>query len=368
MKNYTRRSPKTNRAPATTPQQPERVFSTEGMNKAYQTIHQTNDARKSAEAIIALLDEVATRAGFPRREVFLDFINLTTTMMQEMPRHLMSLRMTGDIDPEDPEPIRHFYDGIRERYKTAAWAVRHFAVAAGILASISTMVPQDTIGQIYQWAEPDSAAIVPSFEEALKKVRKALGDNPRDAVFEAMSTAADLAAESSPLARAVLDVGLLGGRQAKTPADQEWVSEFIANNALPAILPYYQPVEIYDPAVGTGAEIVAASTLFDHWMTQTGMVRFAGTDPDPVCRKMANLNVLIYGLNGTGQETLLAMTTPPGQALEDRRMKLFAPSPEEADQPQETQNEAGQPQPQSQPTMTVRERRARQITLLEQGE
>ena len=42
-------------------------------------------------------------------------------------------------------------------------------------------------------------------------------------------------------------------------------------------------------------------------MVQLGLVQFFGADIDPMCVQMARINIVLYGLNGTGLRYVQAL-------------------------------------------------------------
>ena len=72
------------------------------------------------------------------------------------------------------------------------------------------------------------------------------------------------------------------------------------SHVLIPILPYYKPITVCDPCLGSGRMLLAAAACYPAWAVQLGLVQFFGADIDPVCAQMARINVLLYGLNGTG--------------------------------------------------------------------
>ena len=104
--------------------------------------------------------------------------------------------------------------------------------------------------------------------------------------------------QAPPLEAALAQAGLLSGLlfEEGEPGALEW---FVSHVILP-VLPYYRPITVCDPCVGSGRMLLAAAAAYPAWMVQLGLVQFFGADIDPVCVQMARINVVLYGLNGTG--------------------------------------------------------------------
>lgn len=69
---------------------------------------------------------------------------------------------------------------------------------------------------------------------------------------------------------------------------------------IPLIAPYFKPIRVHDPAVGSGGMLLATATMFPVFANRLGMVRYYGQDIDPTCVEMSRLNMMMYGLNGWG--------------------------------------------------------------------
>ena len=297
-----------------------------------------SDPKRSAKTIVALLRDIA-RDGYPPGDVFVDFLRLAEVMIDRLPHHVRHINKTGQVDPTDPPEIAAFYAGLRERYppKTKRRIWEDLVAAVAILVFISTgageeIYYQDTIGQVYlDFVRPDDPQAIIPFPQALKRIKKESLKNKKEAwrVLSAHLAAAGLkAGQSNPLALSVLNTGLIGADAAKTRSDHLWVSRFAQDNILPAILPYYEPVRIFTPLLGSGAPLLAAASLFPDWVVQTGLVQFEGADPDPLCIQMTTVNAKVYGLNGAWLEANRAIfqtedeEDASGDALELFRSEL----------------------------------------------
>lgn len=285
----------------------------------------TADPGQSTEVIIALLTEIAEDGNFPPGDVFIDFLRLAEVMLDELPRHIRHINKTGQVDRNDPPEIRAFYQGLRERYppqKGKRWVWGNMVAAVSVLVFISTEIYQDVIGQVYaRFAHPDSQEVVIPFDEAVARAKKALGKKPAELVIKQLSRAALKAAKHNPLALAVLNAGLIGDKMAKTKMDDLWVEQFTRDNILPALLPHFEPLRVFDPALGSGTLIIACASLFPAWMVQLGIVQFEGSDPDPLALQMTILNAKIYGLNGYWLEANRALYEQ--EAGELKPLELF---------------------------------------------
>ena len=80
--------------------------------------------------------------------------------------------------------------------------------------------------------------------------------------------------------------------------DTQESRDWFLNRVIPAALPYYQPITVSDPCVGSGVMLLAAASQFPTWAVHANLVQFFGQDIDPTCVKMSRINGQLYGLNG----------------------------------------------------------------------
>lgn len=75
---------------------------------------------------------------------------------------------------------------------------------------------------------------------------------------------------------------------------------WLVSHVLPYIIPHFDPITVIDHACGSGALLLAAASHFPDYAVKMGLVQFYGIDIDPICTKMAQINIVLHGLNGTG--------------------------------------------------------------------
>jgi hypothetical protein len=68
---------------------------------------------------------------------------------------------------------------------------------------------------------------------------------------------------------------------------------------MPAIAPYYEPITVIDPCVGSGVMLLSAAAAIPRWCSDWGLVQYYGIDIDATCAQMARINTVLYGMNGT---------------------------------------------------------------------
>ena len=70
---------------------------------------------------------------------------------------------------------------------------------------------------------------------------------------------------------------------------------------------HFEPIKVNDCACGSGVMLLAAAEQCPRWALNWGLVQFYGMDIDATCVKMAQINMMIYGLNGFNLKTALAL-------------------------------------------------------------
>ncbi len=252
--------------------------------------HETQ--RKSAEKITRLLEK-ATYASRPSR-VFEDWLRLVEASLDMLPAHLVSAVQHGRL-AEDPPEVARLFQEMRARYRPQDF--KRFSEAMGILLEDTSAGYMDVIGQVYMdFANPNpgNGQYFSPIEVCQAMALMTIGrgeEQVKARLLEALE-------QAPPLEAALAQAGLLSGLlfEEGEPGALGW---FIEHVLLP-VLPYYRPITVCDPCVGSGRMLLAAAAAYPAWMVQLGLVQFFGADIDPVCVQMARINVVLYGLNGTG--------------------------------------------------------------------
>jgi type I restriction-modification system DNA methylase subunit len=248
--------------------------------------------RRSAEKITRLLEK-ATYASRPSR-VFEDWLRLVEASLDMLPAHLTSAAQHGRL-AEDPPEIARLFEELRARYRPQDF--ERFSEALGILLDDSAAGYMDVIGQVYMdFANPNpgSGQYFTPLEICALMATMSIGQGEEQVKARLM----EAVEQAPPLEAALAQAGLLSGLlfDEAEPGALEW---FVSHVLLP-ILPYYRPITVCDPCLGSGRMLLAAAACYPAWAVQLGLVQFFGADIDPVCAQMARINVLLYGLNGTG--------------------------------------------------------------------
>jgi hypothetical protein len=131
------------------------------------------------------------------------------------------------------------------------------------------------------------------------------------------------------LGQAVLLAGLV------IPEDQPEVArEHFFTQVIPAAFDFYEPLTVYEPAIGTGILVMGAASVLPAWAVRLALVKFVGGDVDPLMVAASRTSTMLYMLNGyaleleaAAAEALAARqqsperspsvaTTSPGQILQ----------------------------------------------------
>jgi len=263
-----------------------------------------------------MLERIAARHHRRVDRVFEDWLRMVDAMLTMMPAHVAAVAQTGQL-AQDPPEIAALFGRIRDTYPHLT-AEFNFGKAAGLLLESAATGYFDIVGTVYMALNAENKYAGQYFTPwpvARMMAHLTLGDAP-GVVIERLIAAADAAA-NAPDASAGLKASRLMGRLralrddasllADFPADPPgWLAEHWAE-----IAPHYVPVSVMDPALGSGALMLAVAELFPKWMLYLGLVQFYGTDIDETCVLMARLNAKLYGLNGFGGQIIREFTAKP---------------------------------------------------------
>jgi hypothetical protein len=79
------------------------------------------------------------------------------------------------------------------------------------------------------------------------------------------------------------------------PGHQRW-GQIMTEAMIEVLWPYYQPLRILDPAVGSAVLLLAAASFTPQWMIDLGLVEFYACEIDPFVAKLAQVNCGLYGI------------------------------------------------------------------------
>lgn len=262
---------------------------------------------RHAKEIIKHLDRTMT-GGVGQYQVFEDWLDMVHAALTTLPSHLRSAIKEGRLEEDTPETA-DLFARFRERYTPSNW--QHFAAAfVELLASADgaegLVEWQDTIGDVYmEWGIPNkhTGQFFTPYHVSRMSAQVIMGD-VEERIYERIEMA-------YLKTRAGLMHSALTG--------PERVSAFVRENAPSVALMCAEyvaemQIRVSDPACGSGSMLLAAAEQCPRWALNLGLVQFYGQDIDMTCVKMAQVNLMIYGLNGYNLKNVLAMSEADLQA------------------------------------------------------
>lgn len=242
------------------------------------------------QQIIRVLERI-TASGMGQQQIFDDFLEIASDCLTRLPEHTASTRLTGKVSQDPPEMVAR-WDRLRSRYNSQHY-FDLFAQAFALLMKSAQDDWNDTIGEVYmEFGHPSKWGgqfFTPFYlAEMMAKVSVSLSSphNVPSLVHERIKDAC----KGDPLAESILltSVGLKGGEA------EEWYF----TKLIPLVAPRVEHVKIHDPACGSGVMFLAAASQIPRWMLDWNFVRFYGQDIDQTCVQMAQINLMLHGLNG----------------------------------------------------------------------
>lgn len=250
-------------------------------------------------------------------QIFDDWLDVVHTSLIALPGHLRQIALDRQMSADTPE-AQQLWERLRIRYdRPRYWEA--FSAAFATLLDSAEAGWQDTIGDVYmEWGIPNkyTGQFFTPWSIARMMAEMQMGD-----VTDQIQTRLLEAARNDPLSQAALVAGLLC-------TDPQEAARWFADRVLPATAPLAQPIIVNDPACGSGVMLLAAASLCPRWALDWGLVQFYGTDIDATCVKMAQVNMMLHGLNGyslrctlelAGAE-LSALPQPVAAATEEARI------------------------------------------------
>ena len=215
------------------------------------------------KAIITKHLNAVVLSGRKQYTVFEDWLDICDASLRMLPQHALSIAATGKV-AEDPDDIKATWARLNQTYKAADWQHLHAAFHALL---------ELTNENIERWGAADHAT-PPAFNWDV------IGN-----IYEEFNMASAHAGQFfTPWHLAV------------TTAYPTVYGETLATIAARP-----EPLRILDPACGSGVMLLAAAACLPREAIRRGLVEFWGNDIDPICVKMARLNMALYGLNRWGR-------------------------------------------------------------------
>lgn len=259
-------------------------------------IPEFNNPGQAEKEIIRILTQNMA-AGRRSHEVFRDFVTLSLDSLSRLSTHLKSARAHGTL-ATDPDEMQSRWKGIWSHYGAPQYR-DNFARALACLMQTVSIGGQpnwwDTIGHVYMqfaYPNPGTGQYFTPFNLAHAMAMMTWGDG--QFVYDRINEA--LKASGLDMMGFVVSPN--------TPLLARYVFERWGN----VLAPHFQPVTVSDPCCGSGVMFLATAACLPPWMTQWGLVKFYGQDIDGLCVQMAQLNLMLYGLNGQGLKWALELT------------------------------------------------------------
>lgn len=241
-----------------------------------------------ANSIIKQLSRLESH-GFRPSELVDDWISLCHATVTEIPRHYRHhLFNTPHQDlPQTTEQLNQVKDKYGERIEVLVEAM---SILLNLAHTHYDAYP-DFLGEVYMLYGYPKATQGQYFTP--REIAQLMGAmvNDKEKSKQDIQDRLEAAIRASDLATAALYTMLVVPEELKLP----W---FLARVVTPA-LAHYEPVTILDPGCGSGVLLLAMASEFNPWQVRMGMVRFYGIDLDINCTRMAQTNIVLYGLNGT---------------------------------------------------------------------
>lgn len=269
--------------------------------------------------IVKLLER-NTAYGHRPSAVFTDWLDAVHASLQALPVHMRNA-LAGKPLPEDTPEAQALFARLRSRYpRPQAW--EHFAQAFAVLLDGTDGYWQDlpapggsggydVLGSVYMelCANPHSGQFFTPWHVAAFMAEVTVQDGEAE-VFERLRQAARAACKRDDVNAQVLSAAIIAGTV--LPQDQpELHAEHFARQVLPRIAGDLEPITICDPCCGSGIMFLAAVRRFPAWAVQAGIVQFYGMDIDATCVRMAQTNLMLYGIHAG--ELLSALTASESQ-------------------------------------------------------
>ncbi len=269
------------------------------------------------QEIVKRLEQAYRYSGQRPLHLFEDWTLLVEACLNHLPEQLKAVARTGRFAEDTPETVELF-NRIRARYELPDHPAAHrkvweaFAEAFALLLESAEpglwgegsygefdcgYMGPDVLGHIYMaFANSDlswQAQYFTPHGPSLLMAKMCIGDGERE-VYDRIKAAC--LHPDNLLGQAVVLASLVIPEQKE--GEPNLHQEYFFNRILPAALPYYQPILIQEPCIGSGIMVLTAASQYPEWAVKLNLVQFYGADIDPICVRMAKINCQLYGLNG----------------------------------------------------------------------
>ena len=216
-----------------------------------------------------------------------DFLEMVWISLRSLPEHLKSAMEHGRLAEDSPDVQQKFAEWT-EKYKQKG--MERFSEGFAILLNACSEGYGDVLGATYElmsmankWAGQyftplPICAMMAKMNDPMPMVHQRLK--------EALTHPDNIAGQALLLASMCL----------QNEEDPGVSQDYFLQKVLPAALPYYDPVTVCDPALGSGRMLIAMAAECDRWAVENGLIEFFGQDIDERCVQMAKINFVLHGM------------------------------------------------------------------------
>lgn len=249
----------------------------------------------TSKAIIGTLEQI-TVYGFRMRQIFEDWVRMCEATLMDLPAHVAMAEAEGRLllPKEERAATQALWAELADRYGTK-WPVcaNLFRDAFQMLLAIADREGiHDILGPIYQEIGSANSQLGQFFTPWSVCLLMAQLNDPTPQIHQRLKAA--LTHPDNVAGHALL----LAGQLITDPVETE---RFFLERLIPAALPYYDPITVTDPCVGSGATLLAAAATVPAWANAYGLIRYCGQDIDLLCVQMARVQCLLFGLHGPSE-------------------------------------------------------------------
>lgn len=248
-------------------------------------------SRAAAPQLVKILERVCTISGHRPHQVFTDWVRLCESTLTEMPHHVARQRREGRLrnPDEDGAETQALMQELERRYhKRWSDCKAIFAEAFAVLMLVARDGIHDILGEMFHEWELHNHWKGQFFTPFELGLLMAQFNNPTQLIHERLKAA--LSHPENTVGQALLLAGTaLEGAEAE---------RYFVERLIPAALPFYDPVTVCDPAVGSGCLLLAMASIVPAWANWYGLVQFYGQDIDALCVAMCRVQCMVFGLNG----------------------------------------------------------------------
>ena len=216
-----------------------------------------------------------------------DFLEMVTIALQSLPDHVKSVMDNGRLAEDSPEVQQKFADWT-EKYKKKG--MERFSEGFAILQNSAAEGYGDVLGATYELMSMANKWAGQYFTPLPICAMMAKMNDPMPEVHQRLKVA--LTHPDNVAGQALLMASIcLQGEE-----DSAIVQDYFLQKVLPAAMPYYEPVTVCDPALGSGRMLIAMAAECDRWAVENGLIEFFGQDIDERCVQMAKINFVLHGM------------------------------------------------------------------------